>query len=157
MPADAATHTVDLTRRIEAPADIVFRAFLEPEAIRSWFGPDGWRVTDLEMSPVPGGRYRFVMSPVDGSESIVLVGGYREIEPFDRLVFTFRWESAPEGMREHEAKQAFPETVVTVTLRERDGVTELRLVHEGLPTPDAASHHTEGWTGTLDCLVDYTA
>lgn len=144
---------LELERRIHAPAEVVFRAFLDPDAIKAWWGPEGWRVTELEMSPTPGGRYIYTMSDIAETRSVVLSGHYKVIEPFERLVFTFRWEPSADEPDE----TPFPETTVTVILRERNGATELRMLHEGLPSPESVEQHRDGWDGTLDCLGDYLA
>lgn len=136
------THTalsLEVTRRIRADREAVFRAWTEPDAMREWFCPEGGFVEDAESDPVVGGRYRIAMRMPHGLS--VATGVYREIDPPRRLVFTWRWE-AGEGPKEGE-------TLVTIELTARGAETELRLRHEGFATEDAREGHAQGWSSAL--------
>jgi len=61
--------------------------------------------------------------------------------------FSFTWG------REGDTRQ----TLVTITLCETNGKTELTLCQEGLPTIDDRDSHTKGWNSALNKLVAYLA
>ncbi|MGA7149654.1 MAG: SRPBCC family protein, partial [Microbacterium sp.] len=62
------TH-VRITRLIDGPIDLVWRAHQEPELLQQWMlGPDGWRLEVCEVDPSVGGRYRYEWAPVEGAE-----------------------------------------------------------------------------------------
>src|SRR5699024_2787155 len=62
------TH-VRITRLIEAPRDLVWRAMHEPELVRRWMlGPDGWTMPVCEPSAVAGESYRYGWEPTGGTE-----------------------------------------------------------------------------------------
>lgn len=118
---------------LKAGRERVFAAWTEPELLVRWWGPGAEAEVDLRV----GGRYRLSMQFDWGP--MVCVGEYREIVPPERLVFTFRWEGDPSG----------EETLVTLTLREVEGGTELVLRHEGFADAAVAENHRAGW---MDCV-----
>lgn len=73
------------TRLLNAPRELVFRAFSEPERLAQWWGPKGFTNTFREFEFRAGGHWRFVMRGPDGAEyenhSVFL-----EVQP-ERIVF----------------------------------------------------------------------
>ena len=132
-----------MTRVFDAPREKVFRAWTDPEALKQWWGPEGYKATVDSLESTPGGHYRTCMTSPDGND--MWVGGlFKEVKPFDRLVFTFAWEQE-DGKLGHE-------TQVTVEFREVDGGTELTLVHEFFLDAESRDLHGQGWTSSLNCL-----
>ena len=97
-------------------------------------------VAVAEVDLRPGGRYRIVMQK-PGGERHEVGGVYREIEHEARLVFTWAWITTPER-----------ESLVTVTLKDAQGETDLTLTHEHFFDEAARDRHRHGWTGSLDRL-----
>jgi uncharacterized protein YndB with AHSA1/START domain len=81
-------------RRFNAPADLLFEAWTDPEHLLRWRGPRGFELVVCEVDPRVGGGYRFVHRAPDGSRH-VFYGQYREIERPSRLLSTFVYEAAP--------------------------------------------------------------
>jgi len=106
--------TLTLSRQIDAPRDLVFRAWTDPERLRRWSAPRGFTIPVAEGDFRPGGAWRTTMVAPAGTEHRV-VGRYREIVPPERPVFTHAWLDADD--------RPGVETVVTITLEERDGGT----------------------------------
>lgn len=135
--------TLNLTRTYSAPRDDVFRAWTEPEALKRWFAPsDEFSTPIAEVDLRVGGAYRIGMKPPDQEDMFIVVGTYREVQPPERLVFTWSWE---EGMD-------VGETLVTVEFRDLGGSTEVVLTHELFPNEQARDKHNEGWSGCLERL-----
>jgi uncharacterized protein YndB with AHSA1/START domain len=84
------------------------------------------------------------MQPAEG-EMFHLSGEYREVEPPDRLVYTFLWEPADPDDRE---------TMVTMTFGDLGDSTELSVRQEGFATEGRRLLHEEGWTESLDRLEE---
>ncbi len=82
------------------------------------------------------------MQPPEG-DLFHLSGEFREIERPARLVFTFRWEEPDPDDRE---------TVVTMSLTDRGGSTEVVVVQSGFATEARRALHVDGWTDSLDRL-----
>lgn len=137
-----------ITRILDAPRDVVFRAWTEPDRVARWWGPQGFVTTYCDMDIRPGGAFRVCMRSPEGAEHWKQ-GIYREIVAPERLVFTFAWEDA-EGKPGHQ-------TLVTVTLADRGGRTELTLHQAVFETVAARDDHRRGWTSTLQRFAEYLA
>ena len=153
MPHEASAPAAEalgltLTRLYDAPREMVFRAWTEPEQLRRWCAPTGFTIPESEGDARPGGAWRAMMRAPDGQE-YRLVGRYTEVSPPERLAFTHAWLEADgtPGL----------ETRVTVTLRERDGRTELTLEQTGFASAAARDGHEGGWSETLDRLAAHLA
>lgn len=66
--SDTADREVVMTRRYDAPPDLVWRAWTEPAHVVQWWGPNGFTTTIEEMEVRPGGVWRFVMHGPDGTD-----------------------------------------------------------------------------------------
>ncbi len=80
--------TLRLERIIRAPVEKVFDAFVIPEQLAAWWGPEYCTIPDYSMDVRPGGKWRTVMKLPDGNQPEVS-GVYRTIEKNKRLVFTW--------------------------------------------------------------------
>lgn len=135
------TYRLRLTRVLDAPREKVFRAWASPEGLRRFLRPcEDWTSPGLRADVRVGGRYRFPMRDPEGKLSVA-AGVYREVEPFERISFTWTWEPG------HAA--AGVETLVVVRFRDKGKRTELILTHDLLPSAAERSGHREGWTGCL--------
>jgi uncharacterized protein YndB with AHSA1/START domain len=119
---------------IQAPPEVVFRFFTDPEMHNRWIGQ---RAT---LDPRPGGIYRCIMT-----DTATVVGQYVEVEPPNRVVFTWGFENNP-GIPPGSS-------TVSVTLTADHNGTRVRLVHTGLPHP-AIAPHSQGWAGYLAQLSE---
>jgi len=135
--------TLQIKRTFAAAREKVFQAWTVPEKLEKWFAPsDGYTTKVAELDLCVGGRYRIEIRSPEGKVHS-LVGAYKEIKPFEKLVYTWSWQ---------ERNEEFGETLVTVEFRDLGGVTEIVLTHEFLPTADDRAEHEGGWAGCLDRL-----
>jgi uncharacterized protein YndB with AHSA1/START domain len=120
---------------IDASPQTVFEFFTDPAKMVRWKG------TQATLDPRPGGVYR-----VEMNEQVIAVGEYVELDPPNRLVFTWGWEgdyaSTPPGS-----------STVEVTFRPDGDGTLVRLVHTDLPSAEAAEAHAVGWDQYIARLV----
>lgn len=86
--------TIRIEREFDAPREIVFATFTNPDLIPEWWGPRGTTARVVEMDVRTGGDWRFVIDNGDGSET-GFRGTYREVVPQERIVQTFEWEGMP--------------------------------------------------------------
>jgi len=93
-----------------------------------------------------GGKYRWDLLNQEGEEMSVF-GEYRELIPGKKIVFTWKWDD-DDDWKPHNS-------VVTIELSDRDGGTELTLIHEKLPSEASRDRHNEGWTSVLDRLEKF--
>ncbi|HWI30925.1 MAG TPA: SRPBCC family protein [Microbacterium sp.] len=115
------TH-VSITRLIDGPRELVWRAHHDPELMRRWLlGPDGWQMTVCEVDPTVGGRYRYAWAPDEGTEGAAFGfdGETLLIDEPRRAVTT-----------EHMTGTDYPSTLNDLNLREEDGATLITLLIE---------------------------
>ena len=80
--ATTAERTLIIERVFDAPRALVFKAWIEPERLVRWWGPQGFTMPSCTMDLRPGGAFRFRMRSPEGTDHW-LRGVYREIvEPF---------------------------------------------------------------------------
>ncbi len=77
---------ITMEREFAAPPDVVFRAFTDPDAMKAWYGPNGFTITVIAMDFRVGGQFRFTMHGSDGTDYPNRMI-YREIVPSTRLVY----------------------------------------------------------------------
>jgi uncharacterized protein YndB with AHSA1/START domain len=148
--SDAAAPERELTirRTFNAPRALVFRAWTEPEHLARWSCPRGFTSTGNQGELRVGGAFSAGMRSPQGTEHR-LRGVYREIVPPERLVFTHCWLD--------ERGTPGPETLVTVTLTERDGRTEMTF-HQGIFASVAVRDgHEQGWSSCFERLAELLA
>jgi uncharacterized protein YndB with AHSA1/START domain len=81
---------VVVTRRFDAPPELVYRAHTDPELIKKWLlGPDGWTMPVCINDAKPGGQIRYEWSDGNGN-GFFLTGQYVELVPFSRIVHVER-------------------------------------------------------------------
>jgi uncharacterized protein YndB with AHSA1/START domain len=133
-----------ITRVLDAPRELVYRCWTEPDHLAKWWGPEGFHGSSITVNPVEGGAWRFCMRNAGGEEHWAS-GVYLEAVPPARLVFSLRWD--PEEDRPLE------DTLVTVTFADRDGKTEMTFHQSGFVTDDSRDGHVTGWRSTFDDLA----
>jgi uncharacterized protein YndB with AHSA1/START domain len=89
--AGAADREVVSSRLLDAPREVVFRAFVDPEILARWWGPAGFTNRFETFDLRAGGAWRFVMVGPDGTE-YPTVSAFEEILPPERIVF---WHLEP--------------------------------------------------------------
>lgn len=136
-----------ITRVFDAPRELVFDAWTDPDQLVKWWGPTGFTGTSCTVKLAEGGRWRFCMrNSADGVEH--WAGGvYHEIKRPERLVFSFAWEE-PKGTPGHD-------TLVTITFDDRDGKTEMTFHQAIFQTVEDRVGHEGGWRETFDDLASY--
>ncbi|HEY7457411.1 MAG TPA: SRPBCC domain-containing protein [Xanthobacteraceae bacterium] len=143
-----ADRTLRLERIIRAPVEEVFDAWVKPERLASWWGPEYATIPEYSMDVRPGGKWRTVMQLPDGNKPEVS-GVYRVIEKNKRIVFTWAWKQ-DDGSRGHE-------TEVTVTFEPAGKDTKLTLVQSIFLESAHRDRHGEGWASTFNSLEKYLA
>ena len=88
---DTSDREISATRIFDAPRDLVWRAWTDPQQIVQWWGPNGFTTTTYHMEVKPGGVWRLVMHGPDGRDYPNRITFLEVVEP-ERLVFRpSRW------------------------------------------------------------------
>jgi uncharacterized protein YndB with AHSA1/START domain len=137
------TRTVTVERRIAAPLERVFDAWLDPQSVRHWlFATEGGVMETVEIDARVGGRFLIVERR--GADLAEHHGEYVELERPGRLAFDF-WSSFGDER-----------TRVTVTILPDGDGSLIALTHEGV-WDDYADRTRESWTRILDGLAQALA
>lgn len=127
-------HLLVLSQHVAAPRELVYEYFTDEAKMLTWMG------TAVEIDPRPGGRFW-----LNATGSDIASGEFVELDPPNRVVFTFGWEGG---------EVVGPgSTTVTVTLTAADDdTTMVELRQDNLPGGQDDSHN-EGWTYFLGRLA----
>ena len=147
---------VTIERIFDAPIDLIWQMWSDPQHFAAWYGPDGASIPVAKMDVRVGGT-RLVCMEVQtpgGPTQMWFTGEYREVVENERLVYT-------ESMSDENGNVLSPSdmgmpaghpttTEVRVELEDVGGRTKMVMTHAGIPSesPGAA-----GWTMALDTLA----
>jgi uncharacterized protein YndB with AHSA1/START domain len=132
-----------ITREFDAPRELVFKAYTDPEIYGQWLGPRDLTTTFETFEPVSGGKYRFIQKDQNGNE-FAFHGVNHEVTAPERIIGTFEFEGLPEAghvVLETSRFEALPGNRTRVTsqsvyqsVSDRDGMVQSgmeRGVNEG--------------------------
>ncbi len=139
--AEPGKHDIVMTREFNAPRELVFRAYTDPELVPKWWGPKGTTTVVDQMDVRMGGVWRYVQHHADGGE-YGFRGVYHQVSAPERLVYTFEFEGMPGHI-----------LLETIILEERDGktlVTDLSVFQsiedrDGMLQSGMESGATDSW------------
>jgi len=137
------TGTVRLHRVLRAPAERVYKAFVDPDAMVKWLPPHGFTGRVHEMDARVGGGYRMSFTNFGTGTSHSFGGTYLELVPGERLRYDDRFDDP----------NLPGEMTVTVTLRRVACGTELAIVQEGIPAVIPVEMCYLGWQESLTLLA----
>lgn len=133
LVAEPGKHNILMSRDLDAPRDLVFRALTDPTLIPRWWGPRGVTTTVDRMEVRMGGIWRYVQRDADGNEN-GFRGVYHQISASERLVYTFEWEGMPGHvlletvtLEAHDGKTRVIDSLVFQTVEDRDA-----MIHSGM-------------------------
>ncbi|MGZ4904689.1 MAG: SRPBCC family protein [Halobacteriota archaeon] len=95
ITAEPAKQELIVTREFDAPRELVFRAFTDPDLYVQWLGPRGLTTTLETFEPRSGGSWRYVQTDEDGN-AFAFHGVNHEVLPPERIIHTFEFEGLPE-------------------------------------------------------------
>jgi uncharacterized protein YndB with AHSA1/START domain len=146
-----------ITRIFDAPRELVWKAWTEPERVMRWWGPKDFTSPVCKIDLRVGGKYLFCMRSPDGQD-YYSTGIYQKIDPMNELVYTdsFADEHGNVVPASHYGMgEDFPlETQVTVTFEDFEGRTRMTLRHVGLPAGETSELAGAGWSESFDKLAE---
>ena len=156
MNDDNGDQDLVIERTLDAPTDLIWRMWTEPEHFAAWYGPGGATIPVAEMDVRVGGIRLLCMEMTtpDGTMQMWFTGEFLEVIENQRLVYTDSMSDehgnvmAPEQLGMPEGHPTTTE--VRVELERLDGGTRMVLTHTGVP---ADSPGAAGWSMALDKLA----
>ena len=129
-----------ITTTYDAPRELVWRAYTEPDLIKQWWGPRELTTNIEQMDVRPGGIWRFVQKDPDGKE-YAFRGVYHSLMRHELIIQTFEWEGMPGHVSlqvarfdEKDGRTTVKAIAVFETVEDRDGMIQTgmkRGVDEG--------------------------
>jgi len=163
---DTASKDFVISRVFDAPRNLVWKCFTEPERMKHWWGPKGFNVLSSKMDLRPGGTYHYGMKGPDGK---TMWGKfvYREIVPPEKQVFINSFSDEAGGITRHPMSPTWPLEMFSIFTFEEQPGGKTRLIirwsaynatEEEQKIFDI-SHDSmrQGWGGTMDQLAEYLA
>ena len=162
----AKTAAFVISRVFDAPRELVWKSWTEPERLKKWWGPAGFTVHTCKVDLRPGGVFHYGMKAPDGSD---MWGKfiYREIVKPEKLVFVVCFSDANGGVTRHPMSPNWPrETLSTVTFESQGDKTRVGLHWIPAETSTEIERRTfdegrdgmkAGWGGTMDQFAAYLA
>ena len=151
MTESAADKELVITRVFDAPRELVYRAFVDPEQIVQWFGPVGYSVPreSVDMDVRPGGHQRFVMvNDENPDEQSPVNATFTTVVENELLVGSETWEGV-KGLQEGGTM------TMRIEFHDENGKTRL-VLRQGKYTAEMEDMARQGWESSftkLDALL----
>ena len=136
-------NNVQLHRVLRAPAERIYRAFLEADAMAKWLPPNGFTGKVHQIDPKVGGTYKMSFTNFTTGKSHSFGGTYLELKPHERIRYSNRFD----------APNLPGEMQTTITLKQIFCGTEVNISQEGIPAAIPAEACYLGWQESLILLA----
>jgi uncharacterized protein YndB with AHSA1/START domain len=138
------TNTVRFHRVLRAPAERIYRAFLNADAMAKWLPPNGFTGKVHHLDAKVGGTYKMSFTNFTTGNSHSFGGEFLELLPNERIRHTDKFDdpNLPGTMQ------------VTVSFRKVSCGTELNIVQEGIPEVIPPEACYLGWQESLALLAE---
>ena len=136
-------NTVRLHRVMRAPAERIYRAFIDPDAMTKWLPPNGFTGKVHEIDARVGGTYKMSFRNMSTGNAHSFGGTFLELTPYERICHTDKFDN-----------EALPgEMQTTIVLKKVSVGTEVQIVQEGIPVMIPAEACYLGWQESLALLT----
>ena len=161
MAETAQSTDLALERLFDAPRELVWRAWTDPEHVKKWWAPRPYQTPEVEIDLRPGGRFFTHMTGPDGHD-FSGTGCFLEVVDGEKLVWT---SALGEGWRPNDLGPAdcggFPFTAIVSFEDAGDGRTRYRVVAMHSNVADSEKHAEmgfhAGWGTCADQLGEVAA
>jgi uncharacterized protein YndB with AHSA1/START domain len=138
-----AENTVKLHRVLRAPAERIYRAFLDADAMAKWLPPNGFTGKVHQIKAEVGGTYRMSFTNLTTEHSHSFGGEFLELVPGERIRHSDKFDDP-----------ALPgQMQTTISLKKVSVGTELAIVQEGIPSVIPVEACYLGWQESLTLLA----
>lgn len=148
-PAEVRTPSdqeVLITRSFDAPAQLVWRAYTEPELMRRWLtAMPGWSMPVCEMTTDVGGKYRWRWRDDENNVEFGFTGEMLEVAPHSKIVHTQVYDPGDMG-----GSMGDGGSVITVTFNETGGITNVTTLIKFASKADRDAAISTGMTDGME-------
>jgi uncharacterized protein YndB with AHSA1/START domain len=138
------SNTIKLHRVIRAPAEKVYKAFLDADAMAKWLPPNGFTCKVHQLEAKVGGSYKMSFTNFTTGKSHAFGGTYLELKPYEHIRYTDKFDDP----------NMPGEILTTITLKKVSCGTEVNIVQEGVPPAIPAEVCYLGWQESLILLAN---
>lgn len=142
-----------VTRRVQAPAEAVYRALVDPDALAAWRVPENMTAHVHSFDPREGGAFRISLTHGDpegagksGGRTDTYRGHFAKLVPGVQVVEVFAFETDDDAVRGTM-------TLTTTLTGTPDGATDVEIVHAGIPDGIPRKDNERGTRMALDHLA----
>ncbi len=132
-----------IEREFSASPEAVYNAWVDPETLIKWWGPEGMTTPEYELNTHEGGHWTTTMQNSEGNR-VTTSGVYKILEPPSRLVFTWAW-TQDDGSRGEE-------TEVEIRLTPTETGTRMVLIQGKFGDAGNRDNHNFGWNSSFNDL-----
>ena len=136
-------HTVRFQRVLRAPAQRIYQAFIDPDAMAKWLPPHGFTGRVHDMDARVGGGYRMSFTNLSNGQSHSFGGTFLELVPGERIRHTDRFDDP----------NLPGEMVTTITFKTTQVGTEVNIEQVGIPDVIPGEACCLGWQESLQLLA----
>ena len=155
-----------ISRTFNAPRDLVWKCFTDPERMKEWWGPKGFKVIASKMDLRPGGSYHYGLQSPAGQPMWGKLA-YREIVPPEKLVLINSFSDEKGGTTRHPGNESWPlQMLSSFTFEDLPGGktkftvrwAPYNATEAEVQTFDSNRNSmTQGWSGTFEQFDAYLA
>ena len=160
---DVKTQDLVITRIIDAPVELVWKAWTEAEQVRRWWGPKDYISPLCRLDLQVGGKFLFGMrAPVEqGGGDSYSAGTYQKIVPGQLLEFS-QYLADKDGNKVDPLQVGMPadfpkEMLAVVGFKAKGGMTELKITISGWTGGQMFVYALAGWHQSIDKLAEVLA
>lgn len=135
-------HRIVVRRRMPAPREVVYEAWIDPDGIREWMCPGDVVSAEAVLDVRVGGSFRIIMRSKERVHEHT--GTYQIVDPPAKLAFTWSGVENPSEI-----------TLVTVEFLPHGDESELVITHERFSRADVAQRYETGWGTIADKFAAY--
>jgi len=163
IPTTVQKEDLVITRIIDAPLEMVWKAWTDPKQVIRWWGPKYYTSPTCKIDLREGGKFIFCMrAPKDqGGQDSYTTGVYKKILPMERLEFT-QSLSDKDGNKIDPAQAGMPpdfpkEMHMVIGFKAKGNKTELTITVYGFTAGQMYVYALAGWHQSIDKLAEYLA
>jgi len=164
MP-NTTTKELVIEKVFNAPRELVWKAWSDPELMKKWWGPKNWSAPTIQIDFRVGGTYlscmRGSMGPGQPEVDAWSTGVYKEIVPMEKIVVLDSFADK-HGNKVHASTYGLPESFpmeseISITFEDLgNGKTKMTLYYPSIEGIEGAmlNNMTQGWNQSLDKLAE---
>lgn len=140
---------IEVSKDFEAPVEQLYKAWIEEEALKAWWHPMNNDLVAVTNELEEGGAIKYVFQNKDGQHAFTINGVYKEVQPVQKLVYTWNWEVASDniGSSNYLLHISFEDA--------GNGRSKLQIVQDDFKEDEAVQPHQQGWEEALNSLEQH--